>query len=70
MARMSQKLEEAGWRTGSLIHDAIVIGKEESGRRPRDQQEEIEGIVGGVLDELTEERGWGRGLIRAKVSKM
>ena len=53
-----------------MIHDAIVIGKEESDRRPRDQQEEIEGIVGGVLDELTEERGWGRGLIRAKVSKM
>ena len=69
MERISRDLEEKGWKTGSLIHDAIIISKENEKRKIREQQAEIEQIVRTALDEETRERGWGRGLIRAKISK-
>ena len=69
MRRLSDELEAAGWKTGSLIHDAIIISRESDHRKAREQQAEIEGIVRTVLDEETGKRGWGTGLIRAKVSK-
>ena len=67
--RLSEKLEAAGWRTGSLIRDAIIVSKENEQRKTKEHKMEIERIVRTVLDEEVEKRGWGRGLIRAKVTK-
>ena len=57
MAKMSEVLAGEGWKTGSLIHDAIIIGKEGDQRRPKEQQEELEQIVRTVLRGAMEERG-------------
>ena len=69
MLKIQRSLEKLGWKTGTLIHDAITVQK---------QGQEIESAehaklskaVETTLAEAMEERGWRQGTARAKVTRM
>ena len=69
MLKIQQRLEKLGWKTGTLIHDAIIVQKQ--GQEPESaEQKELAEAVETALTEAMEERGWMRGTARAKVAKM
>ena len=69
MLKMQQSLEELGWKTGTLIHDAIVVQKQ--GHELKSvEQKKLSEAVEAALTNATDERGWRRGRARAKVAKM
>ena len=56
VSRMRGRLAEAGWPTGTLIHDAVVVGKDGREREFLRLSEEVER----ALAAAEEERGWGQ----------
>ena len=69
MLKMQQSLEELGWKTGTLIHDAIVVQKQ-GHELESVEQKKLSEAVEAALTRAMEERGWRRGTARAKVAKM
>ena len=61
-------MEKQGWKTGTLIHDAIIVQKK-SEQDPAEQRR-LEQAVEAALSEDMDERGWARGAARAKVARL
>ena len=57
-------VEERGWKVGSLIHDAVIVDKKHEAR----EREELCAVAQLVLDDISEDKGWGRGILRAKIT--
>ena len=68
MLKIQQHVEKQGWKTGTLIHDAIIVQKK-SEHDPAEQGR-LEQAVEAALSEAMDERGWTRGAARAKVAKL
>ena len=69
MLKIQRSLEQLGWKTGTLIHDAIIVQKQ--GQEPESaEQMKLSKAVEETLTEAMAERGWMRGTARAKVAKM
>ena len=69
MLKIQQEVEKLGWKTGTLIHDAIIVQKQ--GQEPESaEQAKLSEAVETALAEAMEERGWKQGTARAKVTRM
>ena len=69
MLKVQRSLEQLGWKTGTLIHDAIIVQKQ--GQEPESaEQMKLSKAVEEALTEAMVERDWMRGTARAKVAKM
>ena len=67
MAQLRKRMADAGWHTGTLIHDAIILEKDGQAREFRRLRAEVDDALAAAAAE--EERGWRRGLLRAKVTE-
>ena len=65
MTQLRKRVADAGWHAGTLIHDAIIVEKDGQAREFRRLSAEVED----ALAAAAEERGWRRGLLRAKVTE-
>ena len=68
MLKIQQHAEKQGWKTGTLIHDAIVVQKKSE--QDQAEQRRLELTVEAALSDAMDERGWARGSARAKVAKL
>ena len=65
MTQLRKRVADAGWHAGTLIHDAIIVEKDGQAREFLRLSAEVEN----ALAAAAEERGWRRGLLRAKVTE-
>ena len=56
MSSLRARMEERGWRVGSLIHDAIVVER----RGLRDEAEEVAKVAMEAAEEWCDREGWRR----------
>ncbi len=56
MSSLRARMEERGWRIGSLIHDAIVVER----RGLRDEAEEVAKVAMEAAEEWCDREGWRR----------
>ena len=69
MLKIQRNVEKLRWKTGTLIHDAIIVQKQ--GQEPESaEQAKLSKAVETALAEAMEERGWKQGTARAKVTRM
>ena len=69
MLKIQRNLEKLGWKTGTLIHDAIIVQKQGQEFESAEQAK-LSKAVEATLAEAMEERGWRQGTARAKVTRM
>ena len=69
MLKIQQTVDKLGWKTGTLIHDAIIVQKQGQEPEPAEQAK-LSKAVEEALTEAMEERGWMKGTARAKVARM
>ena len=65
MASLRKKITDHGWTVGSLIHDAIVVNKGDT----LHEREKLYEAVDNALEEISDEKGLGRGLIKFTMAK-
>ena len=69
MLKIQRNLEKLGWKTGTLIRDAITVQKQGQEFESAEQAK-LSKAVEATLAEAMEERGWRQGTARAKVTRM
>ncbi len=64
MRSLKATLERDGWKVGSLIHDAIIVEKKNEVR----EREALYAATQPALDRISEENGWGGGILTFKIT--
>ena len=64
MRALRTALEQDGWKVGSLIHDAIIVEKKNEAR----ERETLYTATQKVLERVSEENGWGGGILTFKIT--
>jgi len=64
MRALRTALEQDGWKVGSLIHDAIIVEKKNEAR----ERETLYTATQNVLERVSEENGWGGGILTFKIT--